>query len=91
MRKYRGERKTKGYFERLHKAPFSFFHKSCMVFRVQIFYSLVGFIPRYLTVFGAVGNGINSLISFSVPPPLVLCLSKINKCKKKFFLNKKHY
>ena len=27
--------------------------------------------------------------SLSAPPPLVLCLSKINKCKKKLFLRNK--
>ena len=42
-----------------------------VVSRVQIFTSLVRFIPRYPMVFVAIVNGINSLISLSTVKLLV--------------------
>ena len=45
---------------------FNFFHKLSIVFTIQIFTSLVTFIPRYFMVLGAAVNGIYSLISLSV-------------------------
>ena len=46
----------------LHVSVFIFFHQALMVFGLQVFASLGRFIPRYF-VFGAVVNGIVSLIS----------------------------
>ena len=48
-------------------------------FEYRSFTSLVMFIPRYLMVFGAVVNGINSLISFFTASFLVY-ESVINFC-----------
>ena len=42
-----------------------------MVFRVHIFSSLVRFAPRYLMAFGAISNGVVSLISLSAASLLV--------------------
>ena len=56
----------------LSQAFYSFQH-------TDFFTSLVRFIPRYLMVFGAIVNGIDSLISLSVAPFLV-CRNETDFC-----------
>ena len=48
----------------------SFFQQCFIIFRVQVFTSLVQFIPKYLILFGAIVSGIVFLISLS--PTLLL-------------------
>lgn len=54
-----------------HGMSFHFFVSTSIsfisVFRVQVFTSLVKFIPRYLIVFGVIINGIVFLILFVLP------------------------
>ena len=49
----------------------NFFPQCCVVFRVQVFYSLVRLIPRYLIFLVAISNGILFLISVSAVSLLV--------------------
>ena len=49
----------------LHVFMFYFFHKCLIIFYVQFFVSLGKFIPRYLILFVAMVNGIDSLSALS--------------------------